>query len=43
MFEHLPNYQKADPSLWQGRTDTANAERFFQKINFVNQQHELVS
>jgi formiminoglutamase len=43
MFEHLPNYHKADPSLWQGRTGTPQAERFFQKINFVHQQQDLVS
>lgn len=43
MFENLPNYQKANPSLWQGRTDTANAERFFQRISFITEQNELVS
>jgi len=41
MFEHLPNYQPADPDLWQGRKDTVNKERFFQKIQFINNQNEL--
>lgn len=43
MFENLSNYQHANPSLWQGRKDTANAERFFQKIAFPEQQTDLIS
>lgn len=43
MFENLPNYQGANPALWQGRKDTANEERFFQKIRFITNQNELVS
>lgn len=43
MFTNLPNYQSATPSLWQGRTDTAHAERFFQKISFINHEDELIS
>ena len=41
MFDNLPNYQPANPSLWQGRKDTVNEERFFQKISFINNQNEL--
>ena len=33
MFQSLSNYQKANPLLWQGRDDTINKERFFQKIH----------
>lgn len=43
MFKHLPNYQQANPSLWQGRKDTVNEERFFQKIRFINSQNELMT
>lgn len=43
MFEHLTNYQRANPSLWQGRKDTNNAERFFQKIIFPAQQTDLIT
>lgn len=43
MFKDLPNYQSADPKLWQGRTDTTNNERFFQKINFINDQNDLIT
>ncbi|KTD67105.1 formimidoylglutamase [Legionella steelei] len=43
MFEHLSNYQRANPSIWQGRKDTVNAERFFQKIIFPVQQTELIT
>lgn len=43
MFEKMPNYQLANPDLWQGRTDTATQERFFQKIQFLNSQSELIS
>lgn len=43
MFENLSNYRPADPALWQGRTDTVNAERFFQKIAFPDQQTDLIS
>lgn len=42
MFENLSNYRQADPSLWQGRKDTVNAERFFQKITFPKQQTDLM-
>ncbi len=42
MFDNLPNYQPADPSLWQGRTDTENKERFFQKINFISDEQALI-
>lgn len=41
MFSDLPDYEPAKPSLWQGRTDTAQAERFFQKISFINELDEL--
>lgn len=43
MFPHLPNYEQAKPSLWQGRKDTPDAERFFQKITFINEAEELIS
>lgn len=43
MFENLPNYQPANPALWQGRKDTPDAERFFQKITFINNQSSLIS
>ncbi|MCL9683914.1 formimidoylglutamase [Legionella maioricensis] len=43
MFENLSNYQPANPSLWQGRKDTLNAERFFQKITFIKHQNELIT
>ena len=43
MFENLSNYQPANPSLWQGRKDTLNAERFFQKITFIKHQNELLT
>ncbi|CEG56025.1 formimidoylglutamase [Legionella fallonii] len=43
MFPHLANYQPANPSLWQGRKDTLNAERFHQKIAFINHPDELMS
>jgi formiminoglutamase len=43
MFSDLPNYEQANPSLWQGRNDTPNAERFFQQIFFINDPHQLVS
>ncbi|WP_298627162.1 formimidoylglutamase [uncultured Legionella sp.] len=43
MFKNLPNYQPANPALWQGRKDTVNEERFFQKIKFINNQNELIS
>ena len=41
MFSHLPNYEPAKPSLWQGRTDTPHPERFFQKITYINDPNEL--
>jgi formiminoglutamase len=43
MFKHLSNYQPANPSLWQGRKDTLNTERFYQKITFVNHEQDLIS
>ncbi len=43
MFPHITNYQPANPSLWQGRKDTVNAERFYQKITFINHPDELIS
>ncbi|MGC1183060.1 formimidoylglutamase [Legionella sp.] len=42
MFESLSNYRHANPSLWQGRQDTVNAERFFQKITFPLRQTDLI-
>ncbi|RUR11161.1 formimidoylglutamase [Legionella sp. km772] len=36
MFSDLPDYELAKPSLWQGRKDTAQPERFFQKIAFID-------
>jgi formiminoglutamase len=41
MFSNLPNYEKAKPSLWQGRKDTPTSERFFQKIEFINSIEQL--
>jgi len=41
MFSDLPSYEPAKPSLWQGRKDTPDAERFFQKISFIKDQNEL--
>lgn len=43
MFENLPNYQPANPSLWQGRKDSLNGERFFQNITFINHQNALIT
>lgn len=43
MFKHLPNYKPASPSLWQGRTDTQNPERFFQFIDFVTHESQLIN
>ncbi len=43
MFEHLSNYQRSNPLLWQGRSDTPNSERFFQKISFPTQQLDLIT
>ncbi len=43
MFPHLSNYQPANPSLWQGRKDTVNAERFYQKVTFISHPDELIS
>jgi formiminoglutamase len=41
MFSDLPNYEQANPSLWQGRKDTPIPERFFQKIAFIDHAEEL--
>ena len=43
MFSDLPNYEQAKPSLWQGGNDTPDAERFFQKIPFINDEKQLVT
>ena len=43
MFKNLSNYQPANPLLWQGRKDTLNQERFFQKISFIQNFSELVT
>lgn len=43
MFDDLSNYRPANPALWQGRMDTANQERFFQKITFIDNQNELMT
>lgn len=41
MFTQLTKYQAALPSLWQGRTDTTQAERLFQKIEFIQTEAAL--
>lgn len=41
MFLDLPDYEPANPTLWQGRKDTPRPERFFEKIQFVDVQQEL--
>jgi formiminoglutamase len=43
MFQDLPNYQPANPSLWHGRKDTEAGERFFQKINFISEEQALIT
>lgn len=43
MFKDLSNYQHPNPSLWQGRSDTVDAERFFQKISFPELEEELIT
>lgn len=43
MLTHLSNYQAANSTLWQGRKDTAQAERFFQNISFISALDELNS
>ncbi|MFT4060176.1 MAG: formimidoylglutamase [Legionella sp.] len=43
MFDNLSNYRPAKKELWQGRKDTASAERFFEKITFPTQPTELIS
>lgn len=43
MFDDLSNYRPANPALWQGRKDTTNQERFFQKITFIDNQNELMT
>ncbi|MFI4917989.1 MAG: formimidoylglutamase [Legionellales bacterium] len=42
MLQNLSNYQPANPLLWQGRADTEHAERFFQKIDFIQHESELI-
>lgn len=42
MFNHLPNYQPANPLLWQGRKDTPNPERFFERISFIESPNDLI-
>jgi len=41
MFESYPNYQPSEPILWQGRKDTVNKERFFEKIQFIDDEGAL--
>lgn len=43
MFDWPPNYQPANPLLWQGRDDTIHKERFFQRIMFIQKQSDLLS
>lgn len=43
MFNNLSDYKPAIPSLWQGRTDTQNKERFFENIHFLEQESQLTS
>jgi len=43
MFESLSNYRPAKPSIWQGRKDTFNPERFFEHIDFIHHQNELIT
>jgi formiminoglutamase len=41
MFNNLPDYQQANPLLWQGRKDTIEKERFFEKMHFLKDEHDL--
>lgn len=41
MLSDLPFYTPPQPSLWQGRKDTPNPGRFFQRISFVNDLNKL--
>lgn len=43
MFSKFPNYQAAIPSLWQGRSDTQNNERFYQNIIFLENEKQLAN
>lgn len=43
MFQHLSNYEPANPALWQGRKDTPTAERYFQNIQFIQDESELIT
>ncbi|MBN9229460.1 MAG: formimidoylglutamase [Legionella sp. 40-6] len=43
MFSELSYYQPADETLWQGRKDTAQPERFFEKILFPQEQTALIT
>lgn len=43
MFPHLPAFQAANPELWRGRSDTVNPERYFQNIQFVESEQDLIS
>lgn len=43
MFQDCPDYQVANPALWQGRTDTPHPERFFQKITFIDTEQALIT
>ncbi len=43
MFPNLADYQNANPALWQGRKDTAQKERYFQKIQFITSENELIT
>lgn len=43
MFVHLPDYESPIPSLWQGRNDTINKERYFQQIQFIHSPEALIT
>lgn len=43
MFKDLPNYQPANPLLWQGRQDTTRPERYFQNIRFISDPKALAT
>lgn len=43
MFPNLSLYQKANRELWQGRSDTDSQERYFQKIQWVSTENELIT
>lgn len=43
MFSESPNYVPPNPSFWQGRPDTLDGERFFQRIQCVDVQSEALN